>query len=130
MIRPRVLIVGAVLVLAVGYLVLTSLQTTTVYYLTVSELLVRGPSQDAVRVAGTVAPGSIVKDSDGLALRFVVQDATGTVPVYYRGGVTPDIFAEQVEVVAEGKFGPDGTFQANTLLAKCPSKFEGAVAKG
>jgi cytochrome c-type biogenesis protein CcmE len=126
--QPKLLAVGAVLALAVGYLVLTGLQTTTVYYLTVSELQGRGPSAQPVRVAGTVAPGSIVKDADGLGLRFAVQDATGQIPVVYDGGTTPDIFAEHVEVVAEGKYGPDGTFHATTLLAKCPSKFEGAVA--
>ena len=128
MMQPKLLVVGAVVALAVGYLVLTGLQTTTVYYLTVTELQGRGPSSQQVRVAGIVAPGSIVKDPSGLTLRFAVKDSTGQVPVVYTGGTTPDIFAEQVEVVAEGKYGPDGTFHATTLLAKCPSKFEGAVA--
>ena len=128
--RPKVLAVGLVLLVAVGYLIVTGLQSTTVYYLTVSELLSRGPSQQAVRVAGIVAPGSIVKDDRGLTLRFTVQDNTGSLPVVYGGGATPDIFAERVEVVAEGKYNPDGTFRASTLLAKCPSKFEGSVAKG
>jgi cytochrome c-type biogenesis protein CcmE len=129
MIRPKVLAVGVVLTIAVAYLALTSLQTTTVYYLTVSELLSRGPSQQSVRVAGIVAPGSIAKDPSSLTLRFTVQDATGSLPVVYTGGTTPDIFAEKVEVVAEGKYGADGTFHATTLLAKCPSKFEGQVAQ-
>jgi len=130
MIQPKLLAVGAVLALAVGYLVFTGLQTTTVYYLTVGELTARGPSSQQVRVAGVVAPGTIVKDQGGLVLRFAVRDSTGQIPVVYTGGTTPDIFADQVEVVAEGKYGSDGTFHATTLLAKCPSKFEGAVAKG
>jgi cytochrome c-type biogenesis protein CcmE len=54
----------------------------------------------------------------------VVQDASGEFPVVYKGGPVPDIFGEQVEVVVEGKYLPDGTFAAETLLAKCPSKFE------
>ena len=33
-------------------------------------------------------------------------------------------------VVVEGKVGPDGTFQAPTLLAKCPSKFEAEGVAG
>jgi cytochrome c-type biogenesis protein CcmE len=51
-------------------------------------------------------------------------------PVYYKGGPVPDIFGEEVQVVVEGKVGPDGTFQASTLLAKCPSKFESEGTTG
>ena len=105
---------------------LTALQTSTVYYLTVGELLDKGSSVygQQLRVAGDVTPGSVQKEEAGLAIRFLVQDGTGQVPVYYRGGPVPDIFGEQVQVVVEGKYGPDGTFVASTLLAKCPSKFE------
>src|SRR3954467_15240018 len=125
----KVLAVGAVIFAAVGYLVFTGLQTTTVYYLTVGELQSRGPSGQQVRVAGIVAPGTIQQGTD-LSLRFKVQDASGQLPVVYSGGATPDIFRDQVEVVAEGKYATDGTFHATNLLAKCPSKFEGQVAKG
>jgi cytochrome c-type biogenesis protein CcmE len=36
----------------------------------------------------------------------------------------PDIFKDNVEVVVEGVYDRDGVFAADTLLAKCPSKFE------
>ena len=119
-------IASGVLALAVGYLVLTGIQSTSVYYLTVGELLSASPSVAgrAVRVSGNVLPGSVEKLNGGLALRFVVQDDSGSFPVYYRGGPVPDIFGEQVQVVVEGKLQSDGTFTADTLLAKCPSKFE------
>jgi cytochrome c-type biogenesis protein CcmE len=121
-------VVGAVLLLAVGYLVLTGLQSTAVYYLTVSELQSAGSGVNgrAVRVAGQVAPGSVERLNGGLALRFTVQDDSGSFPVTYRGGPVPDIFGEQVQVVVEGRLQQDGTFAADTLLAKCPSKFESA----
>ena len=124
--RMKFAIAGSVLALAVGYLVLTGLQSTAVYYLTVGELQERGPGAvgRSVRVAGDVAPGSVEKLNGGLALRFRVMDSTGSFPVVYRGGPVPDIFGEQVQVVVEGKLQPDGTFAADTLLAKCPSKFE------
>ena len=121
----KLVIAGGVLVLAVAYLILTGLQSTAVYYLTVGEL--RSQAQTLgrpVRVAGNVAPGSVERVVGGLGLRFVVQDESGSFPVVYNGGPVPDIFAEQVEVVVEGKLRPDGTFAAETLLAKCPSKFE------
>jgi cytochrome c-type biogenesis protein CcmE len=121
----KLLIAGGVLVLAVAYLILTGLQSTAVYYLTVGELRSQTQAMGRpVRVAGNVAPGSVERVNGGLGLRFIVQDGSGSFPVVYSGGPVPDIFAEQVEVVIEGKLQPDGTFAAETLLAKCPSKFE------
>ncbi len=100
--------------------------------MTVGELMARGSaaSTQQVRVAGDVVPGSVEKIDAGLALRFQVHDGSGQMPVYYKGGPVPDIFGDQVQVVVEGKVGPDGTFQASTLLAKCPSKFETDATTG
>ena len=125
-------IAGTVLLLAVGYLVLTGMQNTTVYYQTVGELRSSGPAAIGrpVRVAGNVAPGSVDKLNGGLAMRFTIVDDSGAFPVVYKGGPVPDIFGDEVQVVVEGKVGPDGTFQASTLLAKCPSKFETQAAAG
>jgi cytochrome c-type biogenesis protein CcmE len=125
-------VAGGAIVLGIAYLIVTALQTSTVYYITVGELLQRGPAGAAqqVRVAGDVVPGSVEKIDAGLAIRFLVHDGSGQMPVYYNGGPVPDIFGEEVQVVVEGKVGPDGTFQASTLLAKCPSKFEAETAAG
>jgi cytochrome c-type biogenesis protein CcmE len=128
----KLLVAGGAIVIGIAYLIITALQTSTVYYITVGELMQRGPGVPVqqVRVAGDVVPGSVEKVDAGLALRFQVHDGSGQMPVYYKGGPVPDIFGEQVQVVVEGKVGPDGTFQASTLLAKCPSKFEADSATG
>ena len=124
--RWKLAIAGLTMVLGVAYLVTTSMQTSAVYYLTVSELHVRGIAAQSqpVRVAGKVAPGSVERIDGGLALRFTVLDEGGSFAVEYRGAPVPDIFGEDVDVVVEGKLQPDGTFAAHTLLAKCASKFE------
>lgn len=44
----------------------------------------------------------------------------------YRG-VVPDTFKSGAEVVATGKINPEGVLVAETIMAKCPSKYE---AKG
>ncbi|MBI2942277.1 MAG: cytochrome c maturation protein CcmE [Chloroflexi bacterium] len=127
---PSRVVVGAlVVVAAIGYLVFGSLQSTTVYYITVSELQARGPAAygQHVRVHGKVVAGTITRDAATNSLRFTVADAAddgGSMPVAYRG-VVPDIFNDQAEVVVEGKYTEPGIFQATTLLAKCPSRFEG-----
>ena len=124
----KFIIGGAIVLVAIGYLVLTGLGTATVYYLTVSEFQAQGTAAGSpVRVSGDVMPGSIIRD--GAALRFTVADDSGSLPVVYEG-VVPDIFGENVQVVVEGRPGADGAFQATTLLAKCPSKFETAAAPG
>ncbi len=56
-------------------------------------------------------------------IRFTVTDGEHTMDMVY-SEVVPDIFKDDVEVVAEGHVGPDGVFQAETLLTKCPSRFE------
>jgi cytochrome c-type biogenesis protein CcmE len=118
---------AATIVASVMFLVVTAMGNTAVYYLTVSELQAAGPSvyNQPVRVAGNVVPGSIQRDPTTLLVRFEAFDPSGSIPVVYKG-VLPDIFADNVEVVVEGKYGQDGVFTAGNLLAKCPSKFESA----
>jgi len=123
---PARLAVGvAVLVAAVAYLLVTGLQSTAVYYLTVSELRAAGSSVygQPIRVAGNVVQGSIQRDPTSFVVHFEAEDASGRIPVVYRG-VLPDIFGDNIEVVVEGRYGETGVFNASTLLAKCPSKFE------
>ncbi len=121
----KLIVVAAVIVAAVAYLVFTAVQTSAVYYMTVSELLGAGHAIQGqpVRVAGNVVAGSIRQETGALVVHFEAEDATGRIPVTYRG-VLPDIFGDGVEVVVEGKYQENGVFTASTLLAKCPSKFE------
>lgn len=120
----------AVVVVALGYLITTGLSSATVYYVTVGEFLAgsgdAGAPHKPVRVSGNVVPGSI--ERQGGVVRFVMADPSGSLPVEYRG-VVPDIFGDDVQVVVEGR--PDGVggFQAKTLLAKCPSKFEASAGQ-
>ncbi|MBI4496713.1 MAG: cytochrome c maturation protein CcmE [Chloroflexi bacterium] len=135
--RVKLLVAGALALLAVGYLVFSATQTSAVYYLTIPELeaLGQAASTQQVRVGGLVVPGSIQRD--GTTLRFRIVDGEletpiaealqsgKTMAVVYTG-VVPDIFQDEVHVVVEGKLTPSGEFDARTLLAKCPSRFEAA----
>ena len=116
-------IVGLVILAAVGYLVYSGLRTN-VYYRTVSELQVGDvdPGRQ-VRLAGNVVPGSIIREEGSSVVRFQVADPGGALSVVYKGAV-PDIFGPDIEVVLEGKYNPSTGFAADTMLAKCPSKFE------
>lgn len=121
--RLRLLLGFVAVVLAIGLLVARGAKKSMVYYITVSELMAkdRGQPLDGLRVTGTVVPGTI--ESEPLHLRFQMTDGQKAVPVEYRG-VIPDTFSEEGEVVVEGSYSAGGVFEANFLMAKCPSKYE------
>ncbi len=122
-------IAGAVMALAVAYLVMQAVQSTAVYFLTVSELEAKGAAAQGqrFRVSGNLVPGTLEKSATDLAIQFQIADSTsGPLPVVYRGGQVPDIIGDNVEIVAEGKLDDQGTFVASTVLAKCPSRLENA----
>src|SRR5687768_4165021 len=123
----RIWSAAAVVFIAVGYLVTTSLQNNAVYYLTVGELQTTSHSLQGqpIRVAGNVVPGTIQRDAGAFTVHFDIADGSGRLPVTYKG-VVPDIFGPNIEVVVEGRYNEGETFNAATLLAKCPSKFEAA----
>ena len=137
--RPRIgrLAIGILLVgAALSYLVYAGTRNNLVYYYEVGEVQAAAASTDGrIRVSGDVVEGSIVKDEKARRIRFAIRatkangepvDAsTQSIPVVYAGTV-PDIFREGIQVVVEGKMGSDGTFEAETLLAKCPSKYQEA----
>ncbi len=126
----RFVLAVAVFVAAGGYLAFTGARSSMAYYMTVGELLDRAGTIGgaAIRLGGTVAPGSVTWDPAAGRLEFRVTDGARQVAVAYRG-VVPDTFKPGAEVVVEGRF--DGArFVAERLFAKCPSKFEAAAPGG
>jgi cytochrome c-type biogenesis protein CcmE len=123
--RKRYLIGGGILAVAVGLLVYASLGGAVSYYLTVSELLDKGSELygERVRVAGKVVNNSVEWDADTLELSFVITEGGEDLLVVY-GGARPNGFAEDSNVLVEGKYRTDNTFQASTIILKCPSKYE------
>ncbi len=125
--RLSFLFAGIAILGAVIYLVVSNTQANAVYYMTVSELksCKTCVTQD-VRVAGVVKPGSIVRNDAQQTISFVIAQGSQTLPVTYTG-VVPDIFRPGITVVVEGYYTGSGPFRAQTLLAKCPSKFQAAT---
>lgn len=113
-----------VIALTIGYMVYGGVKSTMVYYHTVDELLERLPGvyDKRVRVSGLVVDGSIEKDAFG-GLKFSITEGSEKISIDYRG-IIPDIFADGVEAIVEGKYTRDEVFQADVLMAKCPTKYE------
>lgn len=120
---------GIAILGAVFYLIYANTQANAVYYMTVAELKhCTICTAQSVRVAGVVQAGSIVRDDQKQLISFVINDGKQSLPVAYTG-VVPDIFRPGIQVVVEGHYSSQGAFQAQTLLAKCPSKFQSATPK-
>jgi len=76
------------------------------------------------KLGGRVVAGSVRRERDSMT--FEVQDPKGPakVKVHYSGSV-PDPFREGREVIVTVKRGGDGFVgQRDSLVTKCPSKFE------
>jgi cytochrome c-type biogenesis protein CcmE len=115
--RIAVIATAAVLLLGATGLVLMGLERNIVYFYGASQILADRPAPDRlVRVGGLVEEGSIVRTPTG-ATTFVVTDRVSRVPVSYPYD-PPDLFREGQGVVAEGRFGADGLFTAEMVLAK------------
>ncbi len=126
---PLGVIIAAVAILgAVAYLVYANTQASAMYYMTVPELKrCTICTTQSVRVAGVVQAGSIIRNDQQGSISFVISDGSNqTLPVTYNG-VVPDIFRAGAQVVVEGRYSGQGAFHADTLLTKCPSKFQSAT---
>ena len=127
----------AVLMLAFGGLLWSTLREGTEYFKNVNEVL---PNRQAwegkgLQLHGYVVPGSIYRKRDSLEYRFKVQNDpprggalvnSAVVEASY-SGIVPDTFKDEAEVVLKGRLSPGGFDVApNGVVAKCPSKYEAA----
>jgi cytochrome c-type biogenesis protein CcmE len=114
---------GAAVLLA-GGLMFTSFTADTPAT-TPSELLAKKGTGD-YKLTGKVVNGSVKRQ--GESITFAVRDRNGSasVPVTYTG-VVPDPFRDGREVIVDGKL-EGGTFvgERDSLVTKCPSKFQNA----
>ena len=107
---------GIVLAIA-ATLILTAAKDKIVFFYGPTELKAMAVSPGPrLRIGGLIEAGSLVK-SDDLRVAFRVTDGTTVLAVAYRG-LLPDLFREGQGVVAEGVLESDGTFRADSVLAK------------
>ena len=111
-------LVALVALIGAGLLAAWALRNTASLFYVPSEIVNDRPRPDrSVRLGGMVEEGSLRTLEDGITVAFVVGDGKARVPVLFKG-LLPDLFVEGSGVVAEGRYGADGTFKAEELLAK------------
>ena len=119
--RLALIFAGLVVLGAVVALVLNAFQSNLVFFFSPTQVAAgEAPKGKAFRVGGLVKAGSIVREADGVTLRFVMTDMERDLTVTYKG-ILPDLFREGKGAVAQGKLGDGGegsVFIASEVLAK------------
>jgi cytochrome c-type biogenesis protein CcmE len=115
---------------AAAALVLTGMQDKAIYSKPVDELLAQRARfmGRPVRAEGNLVHGSLVKREQPCEYRFTIERNGVDMPVRFAQCVVPDTFRDvpdmDVGVTVEGQIQADGSFEASSVLAKCPSKYE------
>lgn len=143
---------GILFVAAVVLLAITSLRGNAQYYLTIDEMLAgKGNPTQSVRISGVVLGDTIQYDAASGELSFEVANIPGDnasiekmgglaaalhlsatdpqarhLKVVYHG-VKPDLLKNEAQAIMTGSLGEDGTFTANELLLKCPTRYEDSI---
>ena len=121
--RLLLVLLALAAVAAAALLALSGLRDQAAFFYAPSDVAARLPAPDqAVRLGGMVAAGSVKRAADGVSVAFTVTDGKATTPVTF-SGIVPDLFREGSGVVAEGHFNPDRSFTATNLLAKHDEKY-------
>jgi cytochrome c-type biogenesis protein CcmE len=110
--------------------VLTGMKDNAIYSKPVDQLVAEKAKflGRAVRAEGNLVHGTLQKRDTPCEYRFTLTKNGTEVPVRFAQCVVPDTFRDvpgmDVGVTVEGQLLADNSFEATTVLAKCPSKYE------
>jgi len=132
--KPKYLLGFALIVAAIVFLIVTSMQANAQYFLTVTQLRDRGQAvvDQSVRVSGAVVFDNTVLyevRNNEPYLEFGVVDTEDQIGkqkplrIVYKGP-KPDLLQAHAQAIVEGHLGADGNFYADNLLLKCPTRYE------
>ena len=131
--KPKYLLGLALIAAAVVFLIVTSMSANAQYFYTVDELRSKGQGMvdQNVRISGAVIYESTLYEvrNNEPYLEFDVVDAEDQIGkqaplrIVYKGP-KPDLLQPHATAIVEGHLGSDGKFYADTLLLKCPTRYE------
>jgi cytochrome c-type biogenesis protein CcmE len=151
--RAKFLVGGLLILGAIAYLIASATKSAAQFFYTVDELKAQGANAVGknLRVSGVVLGDSIQYDAQTLDLRFTIAQVTddtkqieaagglaaaleaaaadpssARLQVTYNG-VLPDLMRPNAQAIITGHLDEGGTFQADELLLKCPTRYEEGV---
>lgn len=118
-----------IILLAMGFLILSGFGGNSGYSVAVSELLAKGAQLDGKYVVtqGKLVPGSAAWNGEQVSLKFTLADGQAEVPIIYNGTAPDNFDYPQAEIIVKGTWNNrEGMFYAQKVETKCPSKYEAA----
>jgi len=153
--KAKFIIGGILIVAAIIYLIVSSATANAQYFLTVEETLQKSVAGEIdgrnLRISGAVIGDTIQYDKDTLTLSFTIAHVPGdNKDIEAEGGLAkalhnavkdpnrahlevvhegpmPDLLQNEAQAILTGYLEDDGTFYAEELLLKCPTKYEESV---
>jgi len=131
--KTRLLIVTGILPVVIGVMIWQSLGSgaSVSYYKKIAEV-----TRDSsfvgknVNVGGQVKKGSVINKGHTCTFTIVDQkDNTQQLAVEYSKQL-PSTFGDGIDVVAEGKLVSKGKVVADSIVTKCPSKYDSKKKSG
>lgn len=151
----KFIIGGVVIVAAILYLIVASLSASTQYFLTVDEVIEKYQAGElderSIRLSGAVLGETIAYNIDTLELSFIIAhvpaeneilaEEGGLAEALHKAvtdpnrsrlkivyiGPIPDLLQNEAQAILTGQMDSSGVFQADEILLKCPTKYEGSV---
>ncbi len=151
----KFIIGGIVIVAGIIFLIVSSMNASAQYFLTVDEVVAQIQTGELdgrnVRVSGAVLGDTIEYDIDNLELAFTIAhvpadnqllaDEGGLAQALHNAvidpgrsrlrvvhtGPIPDLLQNESQAILTGRILPSGEFEADEILLKCPTKYEASV---
>lgn len=126
--RRSGLIIGIIIIVAALAYSAVTFKKSLVSYVTFTEAMTA--TDTTVQVMGSPVPNTMLYDKYAQGTRFRIVDGEGdTLNVLYNGPKPDDLdtaMAKGAKITAQGTYDPSThTFDADNLLVKCPSKYQG-----
>jgi cytochrome c-type biogenesis protein CcmE len=151
--RAKFIVGGLLILAAVIYLIVSATNANAEFFMTVDELKAKESSLVGrnLRISGAVVGSTIQYDPQTMNLSFEIAQVPGdnasiemggglaavlhaavTDPTRARlmvvyNGPKPDLMRDEAQAIITGHLSADGTFAADELLLKCPTKYAEAV---
>lgn len=119
-----------IIAMLILYLGAQSFSNALSFYYEVDEFVEKADSLNGtiVNVNGTIAKGSTIWEPEKARLTFKLASNNATITVISNEGM-PGNYKEGIPAVVTGYFA-NGTFVANQVVTKCPSKYGGDLDHG
>lgn len=131
-VKTKLIIGVSVIVMAVGALIFNAVNSSAAFYLKIDEIMAQKAKYvgENVKMSGKIVGESVQYDGAKMLLTFDLKSKNGKrIPITYHGA-KPDTLNDGWSAIVQGKLMTDGTFTADKLLVKCPSKYEAKVKSG